>query len=70
MDAAPAIGIDLGTTYSCAAVFHHDKSEIIKTELGLGTMASCVSYTKNGRLIGDNAKDNTLLDPTSTVVGK
>ncbi|GLV45373.1 Heat shock protein 70 cognate 4 [Carabus blaptoides fortunei] len=69
MDSAPAIGIDLGTTYSCAAAFRHDKSEIIKTELGLGTMASCVSYTKKGRLIGDNAKDNTLLDPTSTITG-
>ncbi|KAF7811325.1 Heat shock cognate 70 kDa protein [Senna tora] len=46
-----AIGIDLGTTYSCVAVWDHDRVEIIVNEQGNRTTPSCVSFTETQRMV-------------------
>lgn len=62
-----AIGIDLGTTYSCVGVWKDDHVEIIANEQGNRTTPSYVSFGTDERLVGDSAKQNASSNPLNTV---
>merc|ERR1711971_1067357 len=62
-----AVGIDLGTTYSCVGVFQHGKIEIIANDQGNRTTPPFVAFTDTERLIGDSAKNQVAMNPHNTV---
>ncbi|KAF4833353.1 Ribosome-associated molecular chaperone SSB1 [Colletotrichum tropicale] len=62
-----AIGIDLGTTYSCVATYEGTNVEIIANEQGSFTTPSFVSFTDKERLIGEAAKNQAAMNPINTV---
>ncbi|CAF3947281.1 unnamed protein product [Adineta steineri] len=65
--ATVAIGIDLGTSYSCVAVFKNGKAVIIPDEQGDRTTPSYIAFTDNGRLVGNPAKNQVGMNPNNTI---
>jgi heat shock 70kDa protein 1/2/6/8 len=67
-----AVGIDLGTTYSCVAVWldQHQRVEIIHNDQGNRTTPSFVAFNNEQRLIGDAAKNQSATNPENTIFGK
>jgi molecular chaperone DnaK (HSP70) len=62
-----ALGIDLGTTYSCFGLYINGKVEIISNEHGNRTIPSYVSFTDEERYIGEIAKNMVSHNPKNTV---
>ena len=62
-----AIGIDLGTCYSCVAVWKHNRVEIILNDLGNRKIPSFVAFNETHRLIGHAAMDQATTNPTNTI---
>jgi heat shock protein 1/8 len=62
-----AIGIDLGTTYSCVGFWKDNRCEIIANDQGNRTTPSYVSFTNEERLIGDGAKNQASMNPENTI---
>merc|ERR1719454_909144 len=62
-----AVGIDLGTTYSCVGIWQNDRVEIIANDQGNRTTPSFVAFTETERMIGDAAKNQAAMNPKNTV---
>lgn len=65
----PAIGIDLGTTYTCACVYQNGKMIIIPSAQGPNLIPSCVNFTLEGQAdnVGIDAWDNCYVNSETTV---
>lgn len=64
------IGIDLGTTNSCVAVFQNGKVDIIENLQSSRVTPSWVTFTENLVLTGTEAIDEAHKYPQTTVFGK
>ncbi|TVU47543.1 hypothetical protein EJB05_07148, partial [Eragrostis curvula] len=66
----PAVGIDLGTTYSCVAVWRGDRGEVIANDQGNRVTPSCVAFTDAERFVGEAAVNQAALNPANTIFGE
>ena len=65
-----AIGIDLGTTYSCVAAWQADHVEILVNDHGNRTTRSYVTFTDSKLLVGDEAFNQAGRFPANSIFGK
>ena len=62
-----ALGIDLGTTYSCVGVWKKNTVEIVPNDMGERTTPSYVAFTDNQILVGNAAKNQSASNPQNTI---
>ncbi|CAG0884114.1 unnamed protein product [Cyprideis torosa] len=67
MPKAPAIGIDLGTTYSCVGVFLNGKVHIIQNDHGNRATPSCVGFEGEERFVGEEALEQIAINPENVI---
>ena len=67
MSKKAAIGIDLGTTYSCVGWWKDNRCDIIANDQGNRTTPSYVAFTDTERIIGDGAKNQSSMNPENTI---
>jgi endoplasmic reticulum chaperone BiP len=65
-----AIGIDLGTVYSCVAVVTDGNVEIIANDQGKRITPSILGFSKDIKVVGDAAKNQMSQNPESTIYGE
>jgi L1 cell adhesion molecule like protein len=65
-----AVGIDLGTTYSCIAAYVNDKVEVLADYQGNKTIPSFVTFSDDSMEVGHVAKEDFLVDPANRIYGK
>jgi len=65
----PIIGIDLGTTFSCVAVYDNETQKVIvlPNSIGEKTTPSWVSFTQSGRVVGQAAKQQASMNAANTI---
>lgn len=69
-DTGPVVGIDLGTTYTCAAIVEDGVPKVIRSRLGYNTIPSVLTFDDEGRpVIGQLAERRIVLDPELVVHG-
>jgi len=62
------LGIDLGTTNSCMAIYEGNEAKVIPNKEGKNTTPSVVAFTDKGEvLVGDPAKRQMITNPTRTI---
>jgi len=68
-DEGPIIGIDLGTTFSCVAVYDNElqKVKVLPNSLGELTTPSWVAFTSSGRVVGQPAKQQASTNAANTI---
>ena len=66
-DTSPVIGIDLGTTFSCVAVWENDRPIVIANNMGNRTTPSWVSFQKDAIFVGEAARTKASRNPYSTI---
>ena len=66
-DTGPVVGIDLGTTFSCVAVWENGRATVIANNLGNRTTPSWVSFLPDGVSVGEAARTKASRSPRSTV---
>jgi hypothetical protein len=68
-DAGPVLGIDLGTTFSCVAVYDdaEKKVKVLENSEGARTTPSYVAFTETGRLVGAAAKSQAASNAKGTL---
>ncbi|GKT29680.1 Endoplasmic reticulum chaperone BiP, partial [Aduncisulcus paluster] len=62
-----AVGIDLGTTYSCVSISRDGQEDIIINDQGNRITPSYVAFSDGERLVGDAAKNQAASNPENTI---
>jgi heat shock protein 5 len=64
----PAVGIDLGTTFSCVGIYKNGRVDILPNDQGNRITPSIVTFGPDGeRMVGEAAKISASLDPRNTI---
>jgi molecular chaperone DnaK len=70
MGAGRTLGIDLGTTNTCAAIFENGKARVVRSRLGHTTIPSIVAFDEQRTpIVGHNAARRMTLDPAEVIYG-
>ena len=63
----PVIGIDFGSSYTCVGVYKDGRVQIIANKLGHRTTPSYISFTDEGRVIGEPAREQAIRNSANTI---